>query len=343
MVRKRKLLNVGDVVVEDDTIELAPHAPAYAGVETGETAVFDPADAPEAPPAAPASEAPELAFAHPSTNSGEDEDPEEETPEDLSNISEKDRIRQLTRERNALLKSVSKIGVEYGAGKTSMISLAETVTEAAMHGAIGPTDAEEIYDKFRESADKRATLDDAGVVPDAALSEKPSDVDPVKSKKQQLTKLRRFIILGNTFEDDAATVVRTARNVHLRMLDGDRAALKKGSTYSILVDIAREQLTDARKGVPMTEGDIETFLTVDVAEKAPPDGIKKIEDALNSARAAQRGGKERAAIANDDLDRAIDHLRAALGALSPERLIALDAKHAKGEEKDVATVTEPTA
>ena len=85
----------------------------------------------------------------------------------------------------------------------------------------------------------------------------------------------------------------------------------------------------------MTDDEIENFLGVDVHEKLPADGMKKLEDALNSARAAQRGGKERAPITSDNLDVAISALRNAIAEQpgGEEKLKEIDDKSKKSEEK----------
>jgi hypothetical protein len=209
------------------------------------------------------------------------------------------------------------------------------VTEAAMSGSINPKDAEDIYNRFKEKADAKATLDDLTTpVPDAATADKPAALDDVKSKKQQLSKLRSFIKLGNEYEDDGLDIVRRARNIHLRMLEGDRKAVMQGSTYTILVSVASHQVKDG-KGVPMTDDEIEDFLGVDARETTPPDGMKKLEDALNSAKAARKGSTTRAPIDSEHLDRAIQALREAIADQpdGEERLKAIDEKANKQEEK----------
>jgi hypothetical protein len=299
---KQKLENVGDVVVEqeaEDVNAFAPDVDANGDVTQQSDAT------------------------------------QEEPEEELSNVSASEQEKTLVREKRALLKDVGLIGAAYGAGKTSMISLAERVTEAAMSGSINPKDAEDIYNRFKEKADAKATLDDlTSPVPDAATADKPSQVDDDKSKKQQLSKLRSFIKLGNEYEDDGLDIVRRARNIHLRMLEGDRKAVMQGSTYTILVSVASHQVKDG-KGVPMTDDEIEDFLGVEQHDKAPPDGMAKLEAALANAKAAQKGGKERAPIESEHLDRAIQALREAIAEQpnGEERLKAIDEKANKQEEK----------
>lgn len=263
---------------------------------------------------------------------------ENDEPEELSNISEDEHERQTKRERTALLKDVAKIGEAYGAGRASMINLAERVTEAAMTPSIGIKDAEEIYDRFRKRADDKATLDDAGLVPDAAFAA------PEKgnaSRDQQLTKLRAFIKFGNEYQEEALDTIRTARNVHIRMLAGDRDTVKKGSTYTHMTAIATEHIKkdNKRKGVPMSEAEIEEYLTVTPKESEPATPLKKLMDALNSAIAARKGGRERAPIDHPALNAAIENLQEAVGDQTggPEELAKQAAKREKKEEQALAS------
>jgi hypothetical protein len=298
---KQKLENVGDVVVEDEAEDVNAFDTNGEAVTPGSNPVSD------------------------------NDEPEDE----LSNVSASEQEKTLVREKRALLSDVGKIGAAYGAGKTSLIALAERVTEAAMSGSITPKDAEDIYNRFKEKADAKATLDDLTTpVSDAATSEKPAQVDETKSKKQQLSKLRSFIKLGNEYEDDGLDIVRRARNIHLRMLEGDRKAVMQGSTYTILVSVASHQVKDG-KGVPMTDDEIEDFLGVDAVDKPAPDGMAKLEAALANAKAAQKGSATRAAIESEHLDRAIQALREAI-AEQPNgeaKLKAIDDKANKQEEK----------
>jgi hypothetical protein len=317
MVRRSKLKNVGN---EDE---------ARVSAETEANAEETMAETPDAGETEQASEQ--------SSPAGEEVTQESEADQaDLENagvnVDEASDERRLRRERNTLLRDVAKIGEAYGAGLTSMISLAERVTEAAMHKAIGPKDAEDIYNRFREKADAKATMDDAGLVPDAATMEKAPKADPEKSRAQQLSKLRTFIKLGNTFDEDAADIVRRARNIHLELIAGDRSTVKVGSTYTILVGVASEQMSKARAGQPMTNDDLYAWMSVEAREPQLKDGAGKILDALVSALAARKGGADRAPVTSESLDAAIDCLRAALGEVAPERLQAYDDKVAATEK-----------
>ena len=282
-------------------------------------------------------------------NSESDAVEDQQTQEDLENVDEAETERQLKREKNALLKDVAKIGEAYGAGKTSMISLAERVTESAMSSAIGVKDAELIYDRFKRTADARATLDDASMpVPEAALQEKFVADPKAKadgqdaSRAQQLSKLRSFIKLGNQYQDDGLDIIRRARNVHLRMLQGDRKAVTPGSTYTILVKVATEQCKKDHSGVPMSDADIEDYLSIEPKVSEPATPGKKLLDALIAAEAAKRGSAERAPVTSDNLEAAILGLRAAIGEQGDGQAL-LDAHDAKGRKKEAEQAEQAAA
>jgi hypothetical protein len=260
----------------------------------------------------------------------------DEAEEDRANVSANQQEKLARLERNALLKEVGKIGATMGASAIGMINLAETVTEGAMHRAFAPDHAEEIYDRFQENRNAKATLDDVGLVPDLSATgdvrkdEEKSD----NSRTVQLSKLRAFIKLGNRFEDDAADVVRRARNLHIEAMRGDRSCMKKGSTYTQMYSTAVAQCKKDRAGRIMTDDEIRAIWTTEApAEKEPKDGIGKLIDALNSVIAAGKGGRERAALGVETVAPAYDALRRLIGELDPERLAAAEAKHAASEER----------
>ena len=263
--------------------------------------------------------------------------PTEEEQEDLENaginISEADEKRTRARQRKAFDKEIEKLGIAHGSGKKSMISLAERITEAAMNKTISATDAEAIYDNFREAADTKGQLEDAGVIPDAAVEENAPIESSEDSRTTQLSKLRNFIELGNKFDDKqsggAADLIRRARNIHIGLLSKDRKTLKKGSTYTILVSVATNNKHRKQAQGVMTDAEIHEFLSVPAKPEKASDEWSKIEQALNAAVAGRKGGRERPAIDSPHLDAAIEELRACLGEGAPERLKELDAEEDK--------------
>lgn len=251
------------------------------------------------------------------------------------NIDEAQEEKVRAREKRALMSAVKQYGGLYGGGKTAMINLAERVTEAAMKKAIDGSNTKEIYDAYKEAADKKGQLDDAGIIPDTATMEKAPVQTNEDSYKSQLSKLGHFITLGNKFDEDAGDFVRRVRNIHIKLLEGDRSTLKVGSTYSIMSQLASvNHKRNVTQGV-MTDDEIHDWLYVPKVENAPVTGPKKILDALIAAESAKKGSNSgahpREGIDNVHLDAAILELQQALGEVGKELLDAHVAEQAKAE------------
>ena len=242
---------------------------------------------------------------------------------------------------NALKRTVMGLGAQHGAGKTSMIALAEAVVEAAQDNILTPDLVGDIYDKFREGVTAKSSYEDAGVVPDEAAMERIGNVDQDKSREQQLSKLRQFIHLGNKYDSDALDLIRKARNMHIDLLRQAltsaeaKKGIKPGSTYSILVDVARAQLKkqkDAleagrKSGVKhtglapvLTDAELSVIMTQPVKDTQPMTGEEKLLAAYLTALAAEKGGKDRNPVPSDELSNAIQWLRQALAITAPDRL-----------------------
>jgi hypothetical protein len=253
---------------------------------------------------------------------------------------------------NALKRTIMALGAQHGAGKTSMIALAETVTEAAQDGIITEALVGDIYDKFREGVSAKSTYETAGEVPDEAALDRIPATTGDKSREQQLSKLRQFIHLGNKYDSDALDLICTARNMHIDLLrqangsDEARRGIKPGSTYNILVDVARAQLKKQREAVEagkksgnkhvglapvLTRDELSALMTQPIIDKAPMTGEEKLLAAYITAKAAEKGGKERNPVPSDELSNAIQWLRAALAATAPDLLKEHEAKLAQAE------------
>ena len=250
---------------------------------------------------------------------------------------------------NRLKGEVFKLGALHGGGKTSMIALAETVTEAAQDDAITVEQVPEIYDQFKKGATKASTYEDAGEVSDeAALG-----MAPAKSIEQQLSKLRQFVVLGNRYNTDALDLIRKARNMHIELLraaNGSAEAkkgIKAGSTYTVLVDVARAQISKQKKAIEagktsgvkhtglapvLTDEELRDIMTQDVPESVDKTGEDYLLDTLIKAKATRKGSDKRNAITSVELDNAIEWLRTALGSVAPGLL----AKHEADETKAAA-------
>jgi hypothetical protein len=244
---------------------------------------------------------------------------------------------------NTLKKKVQEIGELHGGGKTSMIKLAEIVTEYAQDGAITVEQVPEIYDRFKAGAVKGSTMAEIGEVSDEAAM----GMAPAKSIEQQLSKLRQFVILGGKYESDALDLVYKARNMHIELLRaaiGDaelKKGVKPGSTYSVLVDVARAQLKKQKEAVEagkksgvkhtglapvLTDAELRDLMTQEVKEPVDKSGEDYLLDTLIKARATAKGSDKRNAITCEELDNAIEWLRAAMGKVAPDALAAYDAE-----------------
>lgn len=251
----------------------------------------------------------------PQANNEESEEVTQQSDEDdLANVSEDEHLAAQAREKRTFLKEVAKIGERYGLGKVSMIELAEATTEVAASKTIGLADAAEIYKRFKDRANAKATLDDNALpVPEVATVENTGKFDEDDSTKQQVSKVRSFIKIGNIYERDGIDLVRRARNVHLKMLASgqDRKTIKSGSTYTILVAVAGQHVGDDKnpRVTPMSDDEIEAYLTIDPTTKAAPTALDKLMQALNATQAAQKGSDHRAPADGDWVNTALDALR----------------------------------
>jgi len=245
------------------------------------------------------------------------------------NINEADEKRAKNRQRRKLMSKIGEIGEAYGAGKTSMIELAQEVTEAAVNRTVGESDAEELYKTFKARADKRATTD-AGLIPDDEVGADP------ESLTQQVSKVRTFIKLGNGMEE-AVDIVSRAIGVHLTAKAANPKAVMKGSTYTVLGSIVTEQLREKYAGQPMTDEEMHKHIAREVTESGPVTAATKVRQALDAAVSAQKGSHSeknyRAPLVSKNLDDAIDALYRALGDASPEAQQAFDKEMAEAEKK----------
>ena len=255
---------------------------------------------------------------------------------------------------NALKRTVMGLGAQHGAGKTSMIALAEVVTEAAQDNILTPDLVGDVYDKFREGVTAKSSYEDAGVVPDEAAMDRIGNVDQDKSREQQLSKLRQFIHLGNKYDSDALDLIRKARNMHIELLrqalgSADaKKGVKPGSTYSILVDVARAQLKKQKDAIEagkkpgatkhtglaplLTDKELSALMTQPVKDTQPMTGEEKLLAAYLTAIAAEKGGTNRNPVPSEALTNAIEWLRQALATTAPDLLKDHEDSIAKSEQ-----------
>ena len=232
----------------------------------------------------------------------------------------------LVREKAKLLTDVGRLGRDNGNGKRSLVALVERVVEASNQGVCGTDDAERIYKKFRDEAAKSGGALAAAEQDDASM-------------KVQVSKLRRFIEVGKGF-DDPWTIFEMARDMHTQaMACDDKKDLRVKSTYEALVSVARRQLDEERKGVPLTEEDIRDVLFKPAEDKKETTALDMVKAALKSVMHAIEGRKasgEKAArepLHHDNLLEAEAHLKQVIADLDPEFFAEEEKKRAEAEEK----------
>lgn len=318
MVAKKKLENTGEVT-EDADVESAINEEFDVGEEVTDTTNTLESE----------SEVTEATTEPEATTEATPED-DEQTQADLEaagvNMDEAAEEKQQKKWKKLLLKDVEKYGMAHGSGKSSMINLAERVTEAAMRKTIYPDNTEEIYDAFRNAAEAKGQLPDVGVIPDAAVAENTPIESSEESRSSQVSKLKGFIKLGNRWDTDATDIIRRARNLHFQVLKGDRRGVRKGSTYTILCGVVSKQMARTTAQGALSDADIHEYLSVPIKPEKAADGYTKVEQALMAAVAARKGSdkSQREPIESDALEAAIENLRQCLGEGAPERLAEID-------------------
>ena len=230
---------------------------------------------------------------------------------------------------------VQKLGELHGGGKTRMIALAEVVTEAAQDGVVTVEQSARNLRPLQGWRDQGVNLRGRG----RSLRRSGAWRGSGEVNRAAVSKLRQFVILGDKYESDALDLVRKARNMHIELLraaNGDaevKKGIKPGSTYSVLVDVARAQLGKQKKTVEagkkagvkstalaplLTNDEMRTIMTQEVNEPVDKTGEDYLLDTLIIAKATVKGSDKRNAITCEELDNAISWLRAALGKVAPD-------------------------
>jgi hypothetical protein len=238
------------------------------------------------------------------------------------------------------MSAVAAIGREHGTGKKALLNLARTIVEGSQEQVIKPDSAEAFYKKFRENSDKKATIAEGAVMGEANEG----------SLKAQISKLRAFIKFGNEWRDDASSIMDLAAEVHARLVaDKDnKKLLKLSSTYSALVAVAREHMREERKGVPMTEEELQNLFLG--AEPTPKTGADYVEAAIKSLKQAKKGREatdanpqSRDPVEDARLDDALEQLKEVLKDLDTARYEAMVKAEEKAAEKDAVAAAEEAA
>jgi hypothetical protein len=156
-------------------------------------------------------------------------------------------------DRAKLEKELGKFGGAFGKGQNSRPSAALICVDAASRCSdVGPDDAADLYGKFAQAAAKSQGLE-------YAVS---------ASAKVQVSKLKRFLMLGALPAIDGVDVMNRATDV-ITSLSRRAENPMKGSAYDNMVLVARRQIEQPT--VELTDEDIEGILTETPDEKSALD------------------------------------------------------------------------
>jgi hypothetical protein len=98
------------------------------------------------------------------------------------------------------------------------------------------------------------------------------------------------------------------------------AAMKPGTTYAFLVDVAREQLADHNKGIVLDQAGIERVLFPDKKDKTQADEAKRLYEGALKLQKGKKATADKDAVPGVDsaaLEAAIDYLRETWFELDP--------------------------
>lgn len=187
------------------------------------------------------------------------------------------------RSRREFMKRVQKYADAAGRGEQSLPALAMDAVRMAADGIIGiekpaagqQDDATRVYTMFQQ---RRAHAR-------GAVYEKES------SFTQQVSKFRQIVVLGATLFDDGVTVLQRAADLHAEAGNDEarRGDMRTGTLYAFLVDIAREQNKEERKGVPITDEEISGLLFPGKPDKKSD--IERVKAAIKALEKLRDGTK----------------------------------------------------
>jgi hypothetical protein len=166
---------------------------------------------------------------------------------------EGDNAGPLTREK--LERELGKFGKAYGQGLNSRPAAALICVDAANRlKDVGADDAEELYRKFASAASKAKGI----------------EYSAVKSEKVQVSKLKRFLMVGQLPAIDGVEVMNRVCDTIENLSNRIENPLK-GSAYDNMVLAARRQIEQPTKA--LTDEEIEEILTESTPEKTALDMV----------------------------------------------------------------------
>lgn len=274
---------------------------------------------------------------------------EGETDSDEDNLPDNDRAAPgsnsdaIVKGRQAVMRDVGQLGSHVGLGSKALVALAETVCTGAVNGYLTEDHAKPIYEKFRKSAAAKA----GKIAPDE---------QGAASQRVQESKLRSFIKLGllndhlveNPAGDisDSVSLLLLARDMHAEAYNDDKRKplLKTKNSYEAMLNVARAQLKEERRGVWMTEDDVAAEMFNADTERAPKTGLDFIKAAIDAMEKAKKGkdAKDndeggfvpgRAPVEHESVQHAIDHCWVVLRDLDPAYVAKVQREAAEAEAK----------
>lgn len=157
--------------------------------------------------------------------------------------------------RDKLVKELGKFGTAFGKGQNSRPAAAIMCVDAASRNKdVGPDDAETLYTEFSKAAAKAAGIEYAASA----------------SQKVQVSKLKRFLMLGSLPAIDGVDVINRATDKIVELSRRAESPLK-GSAYDNMVTVARRQIEQPT--VALSDDEIEEILSETPDEKTELDMV----------------------------------------------------------------------
>jgi hypothetical protein len=174
--------------------------------------------------------------------------------------------------REKLERELGKFGAAFGKGLNSRPAAGLMAVSAANSCKdVGPDDAEDLYNKFASAAAKHKGMEYA----------------TSGSHKVQVSKFKRFLMVGTLTAVDGVDVMNRASDLVVKLSRMTESPLK-GSGYDNLVNIARKQIEQPTKA--LSDDEIEGILSEQTPEKTALDlvinaykGAYRLEEKLRDA------------------------------------------------------------
>jgi len=224
--------------------------------------------------------------------------------------------------RKKFLQRVAKLGEDAGAGVQSLPTLAREAVRAAADRLFGSDEAEDLYVRFQKRRHARM----------GKIYEKEDSI------KNQVSKLRQIMLVGAAFGEEGVDMIELAYELRIAAAAQPETAkaMKPGTTYAFLVDVAREQLDDKNKGIVLDQGGIERVMFPEKKEKTLADEAKRLYEGAVKLKKGKKATGDKDAVPGVDsasLEAAIDYLQETWFELDPEARAAWQAAEQARRDK----------